>query len=160
MLTKLEQAVNAWGGSNALVDQWLDSRRQLLIHYCQLAGLAPYQTAPTALPPLKHIRQFCGILLDYVSAGHFEVYKQVSSACEQHGRHSQQLMESILPKIHHSTDIALAFNDRYAEQPTDEQMLQLDIDLSQLGQAMEERFALEDTLLEVLAGHSPTSAAS
>ncbi|WP_298445855.1 sigma D regulator [uncultured Ferrimonas sp.] len=159
MLTKLEKAVTAWGGSSKLVDQWLNSRRELLINYCQLAGLPPYNNDAAALPEEQHIKQFCGLLMDYVSAGHFEVYDQVASACEQHGQQSRQLAEELLPQINNSTDIALDFNDHYTNGVNDERMLQLDQALSKLGQAMEERFALEDRLLETLHhNHAETTA--
>lgn len=159
MLTKLEKAVNAWGGSSKLVDQWLQSRRELLISYFQLAGLPPYQSDDGALPDAEDVKHFCGLLMDYVSAGHFEVYDQVASACEQHGPQSRKLAEELLPQINNSTDSALDFNDRYTSEISDEQMLKLDGDLSKLGQAMEERFELEDRLLETLhLNHAETPA--
>ncbi|QIZ78562.1 sigma D regulator [Ferrimonas lipolytica] len=150
MLTKLEKAIDTWGGSSKIVDQWLDNRRQLLINYCQLAGLPPYSNDTGTLPEEAHIKHFCGLLMDYVSAGHFEVYDQVASACEKSGEKSRQLAKELLPKINLSTDLALDFNDQYTNGIDDEQMLRLDQDLSKLGQAMEERFELEDRLLDTL----------
>ncbi|MBY5992151.1 sigma D regulator [Ferrimonas balearica] len=150
MLTKLERAVDAWGGSNKLIDHWLESRRQLLIHYCQLAGLPPYEADTGTLPDEDNIKQFCNLLVDYVSEGHFEVYDQVASACERHGEQSRALAHSLLPKISHSTDSALDFNDKYTNGVNEEVLMELDQDLSHLGQKMEERFELEDRLLETL----------
>ncbi len=150
MLTKLERAVDAWGGSNTLIDHWLESRRQLLIHYCQLAGLPPYEKKKGQLPEEDHIQQFCNLLVDYVSEGHFEVYDQVASACEQNGGQSKSLAQSLFPKIAPSTDAALDFNDKYTNGVDDDTLMELDQDLSKLGQKMEERFELEDRLLETL----------
>ncbi|WP_345337048.1 sigma D regulator [Ferrimonas pelagia] len=160
MLTKLEHAVNAWGGANKLVDQWLENRRELLITYCQLAGLPPYDKADGALPSEEQIKSFCNQLVDYVSAGHFEVYDQVASACERNGKKSMALAETLLPQISASTDIALDFNDKYTNGVDEETLMQLDQELSQLGQAMEERFELEDRLLETLHSHHSEAEAS
>ncbi|MBY6187767.1 sigma D regulator [Marinobacter hydrocarbonoclasticus] len=150
MLTKLERAVDAWGGSSTLIDHWLESRRQLLIHYCQLAGLPPYEGNKGELPEEAHIQQFCNLLVDYVSEGHFEVYDQVVSACEKNGEQSKTLAQTLFPKIAGSTDAALDFNDKYTNGVSDDIMMELDQDLSHLGQKMEERFGFEDRLLEAL----------
>ncbi|SHH98171.1 Rsd/AlgQ family anti-sigma factor [Ferrimonas marina] len=159
MLTKLERAVDAWGGNNKLIDQWLESRRQLLITYCQLAGLPPYGEAKEALPEEGHIKQFCNQLVDYVSEGHFEVYDQVASACERNGEKSKTLANSLLPKINASTDSALDFNDKFTNGVDEDVLLELDAELSKLGQAMEERFELEDKLLETLLSHTSEATA-
>ncbi|GAA5193714.1 sigma D regulator [Ferrimonas gelatinilytica] len=160
MLTKLESAVNAWGGSNPLVDQWLGSRKELLINYCQLAGLPPYNKDIAALPTESDIKQFCNQLVDYVSAGHFEIYDQIASACERNGPRSKALAEAVLPKISTSTDVALDFNDKYTNGVDEEALMQLDQELSSLGQAMEERFEFEDKLLESLYSNHSEAAAS
>ncbi|WP_028116175.1 Rsd/AlgQ family anti-sigma factor [Ferrimonas senticii] len=160
MLSKLEQAVDAWGGASKLIDQWLESRRQLLVSYCQLAGLPPYQNEQRTLPDEQTIKQFCGLLMDYASAGHFEVYDQVAAACDTNGAQSRKLAEELIPKINLCTDVALDFNDRYTNGLSDEQLVSLDQDLSKLGQAMEERFALEDQMLETIYIHHPETQAS
>ncbi|MGL4614547.1 MAG: sigma D regulator [Shewanella sp.] len=155
MLRKLEKAEQKWGGSNKLIDQWLDNRRNLLVHYCQIAGLPPYSKpenhkSEKALPSFEQIKSFCDLLVDYVSEGHFEVYDQVVSACEKVGESSKALAQQVLPKITPTTHIALDFNDKYAEAQDERVLYQLDDDLSQLAQSMERRFELEDKLLEAL----------
>jgi regulator of sigma D len=150
MLRQLEKAEQKWGGSNKLIDQWLNNRRKLLVHYCQIAGLPPYNKPNKSLPPFENVKSFCDVLVDYVSEGHFEVFDQLVSACAKHGNSSRALAQQLLPKISSTTDKALDFNDKYTE-AEDEQILSfLDHDLSQLGDAMETRFQLEDELLEVL----------
>ncbi|BDY06647.1 MULTISPECIES: sigma D regulator [unclassified Ferrimonas] len=154
MLTRLQNAVEQWGGKNTLIDQWLNNRRQLLIHYCQLANLPPYDSAPH-LPDPDGVHHFCNLLVDYVSEGHFEVYDQVVSECEKHGEECRQLASRIVPQIAKSTDVALDFNDKFGVpfDEDDERMMELDESLSRLGQAMEERFAFEDKLLDTLHRH-------
>lgn len=150
MLRQLERAEQKWGGSNKLIDQWLNHRRKLLIEYCQIAGLPPYHHSERTLPSLQQVKQFCDSLVDYVSEGHFEVYDQIVSVCESHGKPSQELAQNLLPKINKTTDVALDFTDKYTEIKKDEALLKLDKDLGLLLQAIELRFELEDNLLEVL----------
>ncbi|CAM4084807.1 MULTISPECIES: sigma D regulator [Shewanella] len=150
MLKQLERAEQKWGGSNTLIDQWLNHRRKLLINYCQIAGLPPYEAIDKSLPAFKAVKEFCDLLVDYVSEGHFEVYDRVVTACEKNGESSQTLAQTIVPKISETTDLALDFNDKYTSASDDKILYQLDKDLSSLGDAMETRFQLEDQLLEVL----------
>ncbi|AZQ13112.1 MULTISPECIES: sigma D regulator [Shewanella] len=154
MLSQLERAEQRWGGANKLIDQWLENRRNLLVHYCQIAGLPPYE-GRQSLPSADHVKAFCDLLVDYVSEGHFEIYNRVVSACETNGQSSQAIAKQLLPRIHNTTDAALDFNDKYTGSDDDNVLMQLDEDLSHLGDAMETRFQLEDQLLEVLhAKHS------
>ncbi|NKF51275.1 sigma D regulator [Shewanella sp. WXL01] len=158
MLTKLEKAEQRWGGSNKLIDQWLNHRRKLLIQYFMLAGLAPYSRDDKTLPTVDEVKQFCAQLVDYVSEGHFEVYNNVVSACEKHGAESHNTAQLLLPQISKSTDTALDFNDKYSEIADEKTLYQLDGDLSSLAQSMESRFELEDQLLEILhSRHSMTA---
>lgn len=150
MLKQLERAEKKWRGSNTLIDQWLNNRRKLLVQYCQIAGLPPYETLDKSLPEFQSVKAFCDLLVDYVSEGHFEVYDRVVSACEKYGESSQALANNIVPKISETTDLALDFSDKYTEADDDKILYQLDKDLSSLGDVMETRFQLEDQLLEVL----------
>lgn len=150
MLRELEKAEQKWGGSNKLIDQWLENRRKLLVHYCQIAGLPPYGKAEKSLPSFERVKFFCDLLVDYVSEGHFEVYDRVVNACENSGPSSKSLAQQVLPKITSTTNVALDFNDKYAEAQDDQVLYELDDDLSELAHAMETRFELEDKLLEIL----------
>lgn len=150
MLTKLEKAEKRWGGANTLIDQWLNHRRQLLIQYFTLVGLAPYTRDEKSLPSLAEVKSFCDMLVDYVSEGHFEVYDKLVSECVVHGEQSKATAQRLLPKISESTDTALDFNDKYTESEDEDVLYQLDNDSAKLAQAMESRFELEDELLEVI----------
>ncbi|BDM65888.1 sigma D regulator [Shewanella sp. NFH-SH190041] len=150
MLTKLERTEQKWGGANRLIDQWLDHRRKLLVQYCKIAGLPPYDQDKGTLPEVIQVKQFCDLLVDYVSEGHFEVYDQVVSACEVHSQSSKELAQKLVPHISQTTDGALDFNDKYAENQAEELLYDLDRDLGVLMHGMETRFQLEDEMLEVL----------
>ncbi|QJR81375.1 Rsd/AlgQ family anti-sigma factor [Alteromonas pelagimontana] len=141
MLNQLEKVINRWGGRSATIDNWLQARQNLLIKYCQLAGL----NVPTnlALPEANKISEFCNDLMDYLSAGHFEVYEMLVSDDES----GSALKKRIYPKLAETTDRALSFSDKNAEAVTPKQASEFDADLTKLGETLEERFLLEDELI-------------
>ncbi|WP_214283986.1 Rsd/AlgQ family anti-sigma factor, partial [Bacillus subtilis] len=49
MLNQLDVLAERVGGSNELVDSWLEARRQLLVTYYHLVGLKPNKEALTRL---------------------------------------------------------------------------------------------------------------
>lgn len=149
MLTRLEKARQTWGGKHALVDQWLDERKNVLVGYCHMAGLPPYESKKGELPSPDELKDFCGLLMDYVSSGHFEVYDKLLEECNLQGK--AQWTQAIHAKIGESTDLALAFNDRYTEQLHDEALLKLDKDLSLLGEALSQRFEAEDQMIAAIS---------
>ncbi|WP_018692239.1 Rsd/AlgQ family anti-sigma factor [Algicola sagamiensis] len=148
MLSKLEKAQQRWGGANATIDAWLTERQDVLVRYCQLAGISKNGQSLHSAPTQSDIQAFCQILVDYISAGHFEVYDQMleqskpDKICD--------LKQDIYPKISATTDLALDFNDKYAELKQEDVLENFDLDLSQLGQTLELRFSLEDQLIDSL----------
>jgi len=131
---------------NNTVNNWLLKRNQLIILYCQLSG----RRNNPSLPNLNQINQFCGVLIDYVSAGHFEVYEQIVNACEVNGPSSLKLLERLYPEISETTDIVVNFNDKYSQFMEDSNFVHLDDDLSTLGEAIAKRVELEDDLIDTL----------
>ena len=153
MLTKLEQAKEEWGGTLSVIDNWLEERQGLVVLYCELAGLPPYQQETRSLPSQQKITTFCQMLLDYASKGHFEVYEQIILQCKLDGEENLKIAQELYARITTTTDTALNFNDKYAENANEQMLLDFDKDLSQLGQVMESRFEREDQLLEVVHLH-------
>lgn len=49
MLNQLDVLTERVGGSNELVDFWLNARRQLLVAYYQVVGIKPNKESLTAL---------------------------------------------------------------------------------------------------------------
>ncbi len=144
MLQRLEQAQESWGGSDKSIDKWLSDREHVLVKYCKLAGLKPYQQEPQ-LPSSEELKDFCISLMDYTSAGHFEVYDKLISPINGGGC---TLATKLYPQINQTTDVVLSFNDCYGDGPASEQALEnLDQDLCTLGEALSQRFELEDKLI-------------
>ncbi|MEM5546046.1 sigma D regulator [Pseudoalteromonas fuliginea] len=150
MLTRVEKAQQKWGGSHTVIDKWLNERQELIVLFCKMAGFSPYDKKDHALPEPAQIESFCQILMDYLSAGHFEIYDDIAKACENKGPKSQELANAIYPRISSTTDIALDFNDKYAEVDKEDLLKDFDKDLSVIGEALEARFALEDELIDNL----------
>lgn len=150
MLTRVEKAQQKWGGSHTVIDKWLNERQKLIVLYCKIAGFSPTAQKEHALPEPTLIEDFCQILMDYLSAGHFEVYDDIAKAFEEKGTESQQLASNLYPLISNTTDIALDFNDKYAEVGEEDLLADFDNDLSTLGEALEVRFSLEDELIDNL----------
>ncbi|WJG09782.1 sigma D regulator [Aliiglaciecola sp. LCG003] len=149
MLSQFEQSKKKWVGSHNAIDVWLHERQDLLVKYCELAGIPPYQRKVDGLPDLDSIRLFCEILMDYISAGHFEVYDKIIAETSD-TTSSKSLADRIYPQIALLTEEALAFNDEFAEANTDRSLETFDINLSKLGQNLMERFELEDELIHSL----------
>jgi regulator of sigma D len=136
--------------SQAVIRRWLAERNELLVLYCRLTG----KRKDKVLPDQQQLSQFCDILIDYVSAGHFEVYEQLVSMCDRHGPESLQLLQELFPRISKTTDIVVDFNDKYASVQTDEELMaELDKDLSKLGEAIAQRIELEDRLIDTLSAY-------
>ena len=133
---------------NTAVDSWLTERSQVIVMYCKLSG---YRNQ-TKLPESNQINGFCDILIDYVSAGHFEVYEQIVNDCDINGPTSIELLNQLYPDISETTDVVVSFNEKYSKtvNSNDELMSRFDTDLSSLGEAIAKRVDLEDNLIETL----------
>lgn len=150
MLKRSEQAKQRWGGLHNAIDKWLHERQDVLVGYFQLAGLPPYQKDSHQLPSVDAIRDFCALLMDYISAGHFEVYDQIVNASASQAKEMLKLADELYPKIAETTDTALRFNDTYGEATDKTDFTHFDEALSQLGEAIELRMEYEDQLLATL----------
>mgnify|MGYP001947932658 FL=1 len=154
MLTRNELAKQRWAGAHAAIDVWLQARQELLVEYFMLAGLPPYARESQALPAASDITHFCGLLMDYVSAGHFEIYDKVIRNSQGAPAESLQHVEDdVFPHIAETTNAALDFNDTYGHITADTNLPKFDADLSVLGEALSLRMELEDQLLAMLEQH-------
>lgn len=146
MLSQQEELQQKWGGRSSAIDQWLQARKTLLIHYCALAK--PDNNATIAQRE-SDIVEFCNLLMDYLSAGHFEIYDMLISDDAS----GQRLREQSYPKLSRTTDFALRFQDRYAVQVSPSHTIDFTADLAELGETLETRFALEDKLIDHMLAH-------
>lgn len=150
MLTKFKQVQEQWGGTSDVIDHWLSTRQPLLVEYCKLAGLPPFDTATHQLPSPKELQHFCQQLVDYISEGHFKVYDMVMQKWESTGYSPTQEISQAYSLIVQTTDPALNFTDKYANVDEENLLTDLDSDLSSLGELIEVRFAFEDNLIQLI----------
>lgn len=145
MLESCQNAQERWGGVNLLIDRWLQERQDLVKAFVDLQKSA--QPSAANGDPHQH---FCELLVDYVSAGHFEVYEQLNVEAKAFGdQRGLELAKQIYPRIEAITEAALAFNDRF-DNGDCRDTLTVGPELKRLGQLLHERFELEDCLIEVL----------
>lgn len=145
MLESCKNAQERWGGVHKLIDRWLDDRQQLVRDYDALGD------TPEALAADREaLQDFCRVLVDYVSAGHFEVYEQLTSEAKAfNDERGLDLAKQIYPRIDVITEFALAFNDRCDKGDCSDANL-VAAEFKKLGNLLHERFELEDCLIEVL----------
>ncbi len=145
MLENCKTAKERWGGVSEIIDRWLEERQEMLVQYCALSGLSEDLSD---VQRGEKLRSFCQILVDYVSAGHFEVYDQlIKEGREFDDADALQEASKLYDVVDKTTEKLLDFNDKYLE--TDD-LTALSPDLSQLGEALEIRFSAEDRLIAVL----------
>ncbi|GAB3001678.1 sigma D regulator [Psychrosphaera aestuarii] len=150
MLIRQEKTQQKYGGANTVIDAWLAERQELLVKYCQLAGLPPFESVKNSLPDHVAITNFCQILIDYLSAGHFEIYDSIVKQCSENGAESAALAQRLYPLITETTQLLVDFNDKYANLPSDKELNAFDYDLSEVGTTLEQRMELEDELIHIL----------
>lgn len=130
-----------------VVEELLNERQQLWSLYTALDTLRPF----TADQPLEtRLREFCQVLVDYISLGHFEMYPRLTDVPERRAR-VQALANTLYPKFMEATDAAIEFNDKYESLTGTTLGSMLEPDLSSLGSALTARFELEDQLIAAMA---------
>ncbi len=113
--------------------------------YERLSGVGPYedQAEPGRLPEFVHV------LVDYIAAGHFGLYERIVSGQERRKRVVEKAQQ-LYPQIAATTEVAVAFNDKYEGTDPIKVTETLTHDLSQLGEALAIRTELEDALIDTL----------
>lgn len=135
-----------WQQIDCLVQEWLRERQQLLSLLHKMNR--PVGVAVEHESAGKSIQRFCEILIDYISAGYFEVYRELACEARYLDNHQARMASSIIRQLEDSTDEALAFNEDFDTQAHIHQKQDiLPHRLSRLMEKLEERFALEDQLI-------------
>lgn len=148
MLENCRSARERWGGVSELIDRWLKERQELLVHYCELSSQDDIAGDEELV---RKFTRLCEVLVDYVSAGHFEVYEQLIREAKEFNDGGLELAARVYPKLSETTEIALNFNDRVdGKALTESDLRGLFDDMSKLGETLEARFEMEDFLIEHL----------
>ncbi len=148
MLENCQSAKELWGGVDTLVSRWLAERQDLIVKYCAISGVQGFsEQAPSTM---QRLRACCQVLVDYLSAGHFEVFVQLMREAEEFNDGSIDEARRLYAKIDATTDPILDFNDVYdTEEHAEEAIERLPQELNKLGELIVLRFNLEDQLIKV-----------
>ncbi|MEH0873812.1 sigma D regulator [Pectobacterium cacticida] len=150
MLNQLQSLTEHVGGNNALIDQWLQARKQLLVAYYHLVGIKPKREALSALDDTA-LDNFCHNLVDYLSTGHFHLYEKMLHEAATHSEsllaHSTQLDIA----LQNNTQHIMTFYDSHLMTSIDhDNYLEFQRALSCVGEALETRFTLEDNMIRLV----------
>ncbi len=149
MKTGTPQIKQHWTEVQKYIDTWLNERQSLILLMCAVDGLREY--TPEGTPVQVKIQAFCELLMDYVSAGHFEIYDKLIQEAEEFGEDRSPLVNDLYPKINMSTELALRFNEKYeTQEQCEEQYAELWKDMSLIAEHLSERFEMEDQLINAL----------
>lgn len=135
-------------GTQEMINKLLAERQEVLVLFCQVAGLEPY-TRTKSLDNL--LQSFCQILVDYTAFGHFEVFGRIANGNERRMR-VLKMAEEIYPSFVEATETAVNFNDKYDLSDHQLEFDHLAEDLSQLGETLATRIELEDKLVSSMMG--------
>ena len=145
--TSQEKSAERRARSHELTQKLVAERTEMLVLFCRLAGIESY--ASEIRPVRELLEEFCQILVDYISAGHFALYERIIDGTERR-RDVASLAEQLYPAIAETTDAALDFNDRYDRDDHRPMLENLPQELSQLGEQIAVRIELEDRLIAAL----------
>lgn len=148
MLNQLESLTERVRGSNKLVDRWLHVRKHLLVAYYNLVGIKPGKESFMRLNK-KALDDFCQSLVDYLSDGHFNIYERIIR--EMEGTTPYLAASKLYPLLEANTQQIMDYYDSTLENAIDhDNYLEFQQALSDLGEALEERFTLEDRLIALV----------
>ena len=155
MLEDCQTALKRWGGVHRLIDRWLEERRVMLNSFVALR-----KDCDDALESVEkaQIDGFSELLMDYISAGHFEIYPQLREEAKAFSDdEALTIADQLLERLEMSTELVLSFDADYATPDRCEYYLcRLPAWLDRLAKGLESRFDLEDQLIGRLhAAHSP-----
>lgn len=145
MLNQLESLTERVGGSNKLVDRWLNIRKQLLVSYYNLVGIKPGKGSYMQLNE-KALDEFCHNLVDYLSAGHFSIYERIIS--EMEGTSPLLAATQLYPLLEANTlEIMENYDSSLENAIDDDNYAEFQQALSDISESLAARFALEDKLI-------------
>jgi regulator of sigma D len=146
MLERCQSAQERFNGVHKLIDNWLHERRELVKAYD-----AVDVEQRSSNPKRKTQKEFCQVLVDYVSAGHFEIYEQLNDEAKAfEDDKGLEVASTIYPRLEAITQAALDFNDQCDGKDHRPDCEKLAAKFQVLGELLHERFELEDCLIEVL----------
>lgn len=136
-----------------MISKWLQERQECIVTLHHLCSYRPFTPAKTACI-LPILNEFCELLMDYVSRGHFEMYEKLQTIIEQQDERTDGMPLNWLTALLSTTSTCLDFNDKY-ELTT--HYGELESDLSNLALQIAQRLDIEDKMIAIYgAARQPT----
>lgn len=149
MLNHSKRTKEGWLLVDDMVRRWMQQRVNLTQDFEGI--VTPHQQEEPASSLSHRINRFCQALVDYVSAGHFEVYNELITEAKEFNDGSLGKGIDLCKAIEQSTDLALEFNDKFEATRHDAELLsKLPKHLVELGRVLNLRFELEDRLISAV----------
>jgi regulator of sigma D len=145
-LKEVQQVQERRGGSQELIDHMLKERNQLLTLLLQVSSDSSKHEPDQLVADLE---EFIQVLVDYIAAGHFGLYERIAAGKERRKAVSD-LAVKIYPRIEQTTEIALAFDEKYNPENENREINHFPQDVSMLGEELTNRIELEDQLIQLL----------
>jgi regulator of sigma D len=130
--------------SHKLIDELVHTRNEMLSLFSRLIAHRPFKAQDGEIPRL--VEEFCQALIDYTADAHFRLYRYIDERSERR-RKIIEVANKVYPKIMNTTQAILDFNDKYETEETCDDVDDLSVDLSQLGEYLAERIELEDKVI-------------
>ncbi|HIG44423.1 MAG TPA: sigma D regulator [Gammaproteobacteria bacterium] len=154
MLKQIQDRKEQWGGVNTIINTWLDERQELIRLFFTLTK-DKVNIDESESEFLIRLERFCEVLMDYLSAGHFEVFTELENEARTFDSRGIQLVKALYPYLQQSTELALWFNERFEKlRHSKEGIKEVHSELSYLGESLTDRFELEDQLIEYVHNSS------
>ncbi|MFT4863021.1 MAG: regulator of sigma D [Pseudohongiellaceae bacterium] len=146
MRSRSKRTKEGWTLVDDMVRRWMQQRIELTQDFEAVVTPSIYTQSNKELS--RHIRRFCQSLVDYVSAGHFEVYNELITEAREFNDGSLGTGIDLYRAIEQSTDLAVEFNDKFERLGHSRNLLaELPESLANLGKTLNSRFELEDHLI-------------
>jgi len=133
------------------VKQLINERNQVLALYYNLVKQVESFDDPNNTQEL--LQEFCQELVDYLAAGHFELYRRIEEGNERRDD-IKNLSSAVMPQITTTTEVAIAFNDLFDKDNNKNEIENLPTHLTQLGEHLATRIDLEDQIINALLASS------
>ncbi|MEM7026890.1 MAG: Rsd/AlgQ family anti-sigma factor [Pseudomonadota bacterium] len=146
MSNNVEQIQERRNASQQVIERMLKERNQLFSLLLQVSS-----DENQSIDPKDDLEELVQVLVDYIAAAHFSLYERISEGKERRKAISD-LAITIYPRIEQTTEIALAFDEKYNPDNKDRDLKNLHADLSLLCEELTTRIELEDQLINSLLG--------
>ena len=132
--------------SNEQIQHMLKERKQLLSLMLQASSEG---SGAASVKSVAHLEEFNQVLVDYIAAGHFGLYDRIAEGKERR-KSVSELGVKIYPRIEKTTQMALAFDEKYNPENNEHELDHFQADLSMLAEELTSRIELEDQLIQLL----------